>query len=89
MTTEMEAQIEAIVAETGMKAADIQALGDPNATEDDLALLLRTYRDAGAITSVSVFDRIVAALKIGSEIAGDVVPVVNLATSLRTLFTGL
>ncbi|HEY2509511.1 MAG TPA: hypothetical protein VGI39_01525 [Polyangiaceae bacterium] len=84
MTPEMMTAIAKIAEETSFKPADVQALAEASA--EDLELLLRTYRDANVIASVSVFDRLVAGLKIASEVAGIAIPIVGLSGQLRTLF---
>jgi hypothetical protein len=85
MTPEMEQAIAEIAEQTGLSNADLRALAE--ASESDLALLLRAYQDAGVIASVSTFDQIVAGLTVAANLANLVLPIVGAAQSLRTLFT--
>jgi hypothetical protein len=74
-------------ANTGWRPEDLASLALVE-NEEDFRAILRGYEAAGIPTpSPSFFDKAMIVLAIVSQIAGEVIPIVGLASSIRHLLS--
>ena len=54
-------------------------------TDDDRKLMVQAYKDSGAIPTTDTWDEVISVLKTCAELAGYVLPIINVVQAVFTI----